>query len=243
MPAFDLDALAAELDGKFLDLDAAPRQHPWQCHDVFLALVLALGGKLTDGHAPGTEYTDQVWRAYPRHRPNLARLFTRHGPEEIRRGDAVFWSSYAGAGGLPHVAIALEDARANDVLCLTQNPDRVRRARLTRTGVLGVLRPITTQPTPTTQKKDEEDDMATKERVGLYYTEPSNGWIYYVIADTDSGLYHRTSAGEKGKEMDMPQLQRWALAYSVGGGGFMLTTPDEAKGLEKACASVRTGRA
>lgn len=96
----DLDAWADSLDGKLLDLDGAPRKAPHQCHDVLLAYIVALGGAISDGHAPGSEYTDQVWRAYPRHRPNLARIFARYGPEEIKRGDAVFWSRYPGVGGL-----------------------------------------------------------------------------------------------------------------------------------------------
>lgn len=149
-----LDQWAASVDGRYIDLDSAPAGAEYQCHDLFLSYGYALGMEPGDGHAPGTGYTDQVWRQYPRHRPGLAKLFARRGPESIRRGDVVFWAAYAGVGGLPHVAIALEDARRDSVLCMTQNPQRSHRERLTLTGVLGVLRPI-------------GDDMSAEDRKAI----------------------------------------------------------------------------
>lgn len=157
MSTADLDTWAASVDGVSLDMDYA---FPQECHDVFLSRLVSLGGTISDGHAPGVGYTNAVWHGFPNYRPGLAKLFTRHGPETILRGDIVFWDSYAGVGGLPHVAVALADAPPGSVYAMTQNPGVARRATLTRTGVVGVLRPIsiTTAAAATTQT-EEDDDM------------------------------------------------------------------------------------
>lgn len=183
--SFDLDRWADGIVGKLLDLDNAPRSNPYQCHDVFLSLLYALGGKPGDGHAPGTEYTDQVWRSFPTHRPNLARLFQKLGPSQIRRGDVVFWYSYAGVGGLPHVAVALADATPQTVFCVTQNPGQVKLAHLTRAGVLGVLRPLALFETA--RKADNDMMKLAWDTSGTGYLVTASGWAglpnmqYYTL--------------------------------------------------------------
>lgn len=186
----NLTKWADSIDGKYLDLDAAPAQQPAQCHDVWLSYLYALGGKPGDGHAPGEAgWTSEVWRQFPTHRPGLARLFTRHDGKTIKAGDVVFWSAYDG-NGLPHVAVALADAGQYSVYCLTQNPGAVHREYLTRRGVLGVLRPITKTP-PTSKPAPpaaptitlEElmatttyvQDAATKGQGSIYALSPITG--------------------------------------------------------------------
>lgn len=146
-----LEEWANSIRGKWLDLDYAPKQHLWQCHDVFLSYIVdCFGLSVGDGHAPGTEYTDQVWRYFPYHRPALATRFVKLDASSIKRGDIVFWWRYGPVGGLPHVAVALADAGAKGVYCVTQNPGAVKFDTLSLSGVLGVLRPI-----------ENEDDMFT----------------------------------------------------------------------------------
>ena len=141
-----LNAWANSINGKWLDLDYAPKQHLWQCHDVFLSYIVQPMFALSvgDGHAPGTEYTDQVWRNFPTHRPALAQKFTKYSGTAIQAGDIVFWARYGAVGGLPHVAVALSapDPQGR-IYCVTQNPGAVQHAWLSTAGVLGGLRPIT----------------------------------------------------------------------------------------------------
>ena len=148
---FSIDALerwVSSVDGKWIDLDYAPKQHIWQCHDILLSYIVSVFGlAVTDGHAPGTEYTDQVWRQFPNHRPRLATVFTKHtGTSGIRAGDVVFWSSYGDVGNLPHVAVALSSIQPNGTfLAVSQNPGHTKKVWLTTAGILGYLRPKQTE--------------------------------------------------------------------------------------------------
>ncbi|GAA1790968.1 hypothetical protein [Leucobacter iarius] len=197
---FNLDAWADGIDGRLLDLDAAPAQQPAQCHDVWLSYLYALGGKPGDGHAPGAAgWTSEVWKQYPTHRPNLAKLFTRHGPSGIRRGDVVFWSAYDGAG-LPHVAVALADAGPTTVECLTQNPGPVHREHLSRRGVLGVLRPITkTKPAPPapTHQKGTNMFMIYRKigRDGIAWAVVGPGFFLEVPTQTEASAINKQLSG------------------------------------------------
>ena len=141
-----LIAWANSINGVYLDLDGAPRSAPYQCHDVFLSYIVnpMFGLPLSDGYAPGTEYTDECWRQFPTNRPGLAKKFTRYSGTGIKAGDVIFWSSYGAVGGLPHVAVALSGVNAQgQVYCVTQNPGAVKHAWLSVANVLGGFRPIT----------------------------------------------------------------------------------------------------
>lgn len=141
MAQFDLSRWANSIHGKALDLDNAFGP---QCHDVLLSYVRALGGTISDGHAPGNGYTHNVYLQFGSHRPNLRRYFTKHGGANgIRRGDMIFWSSYVEGGGLPHVAIALDPPTNGKVRTVTQDAGkRVEFRYLGTRGIIGVLRPI-----------------------------------------------------------------------------------------------------
>uniref|UniRef100_UPI00055F7B61 hypothetical protein n=1 Tax=Leucobacter chironomi TaxID=491918 RepID=UPI00055F7B61 len=90
----DLAAWYGPLLGQRIDVDGA---FPGECHDVGLAWMYALGVQPGDGHAPGTGYTDQVWRQFPFHRPRLADRFLKtHGTGEIGPGSLVYWARYGG---------------------------------------------------------------------------------------------------------------------------------------------------
>lgn len=220
-----LDRWADSIDGRWLDLDAAPAGAPYQCHDVWLSYLYEHGGRPGDGYAPGTGYTDQVWRQFPV-TERVGRLFTKHGPDTIKRGDVVFWSAYDGSG-LPHVAVALADAGQYTVYCLTQNPGRVRREYLTRRGVLGVLRPITAthttpDPTPTPAPTTRDEDDMFKPTVH-FRTEGKPEWTL-----AHPGLGHEGAMEAEGKVLvrdgylatqDAGIGAAWARMYARGLGG------------------------
>ncbi|KKI19672.1 MULTISPECIES: hypothetical protein [unclassified Leucobacter] len=217
----DLDRWAASIDGRLLDLDAAPRQQPYQCHDVWLSYLYALEGRPGDGYAPGTGFTDQVWRQFPV-TEHVGSLFTRHDGKTIRRGDVVFWAAYDGSG-LPHVAVALRDAGQYSVYCLTQNPGAVHREHLTRRGVLGVLRPITTSnPTPTPAPITRDEDDMFKPTVH-FRTEGKPEWTL-----AHPGLGHEGAMETEGKVLvrdgylatqDARIGAAWSRMYARGLGG------------------------
>lgn len=151
-----LNAWAISINDIWLDLDGAPASAPYQCHDVFLSYITSpiIGLPLSDGYAPGTEYTDECWRQYPTNRPGLATKFTRYSGTGIKAGDVVFWSSYGGVGGLPHVAVALSGVNAQgQIYCVTQNPGKVKHAWLSVANVLGGFRPITESSPAAPEKK------------------------------------------------------------------------------------------
>lgn len=178
MNSDELDAWADRVDGERLDLDGA---FPGECHDVFLSYLYELGGAAGDGHAPGIGYTDGVYRQFPSYRPGLARIFTKHGAESIRRGDVVFWAAYGGVGGLPHVAVALAGAANGKVLAVTQNPGPTKVAELSLAGVLGVLRPI--HFTPNTHTEGDTDMTPEQDRKLTY--------IFDTLTAGQAGVKHQ----------------------------------------------------
>lgn len=135
----DLDAEIVKIEGKYLDLDGAPRAAPYQCHDLWLWLLYLVGGQPGEGYAPDDD-TVSVFYQFP-YRPRLAQLFTKHdGVAGIRKGDVLFWRRgvwYPGS----HTAVALGPVQGELVPCLTQNPGPVRRANLITRDLAGYLRP------------------------------------------------------------------------------------------------------
>lgn len=142
-------AWANSVNGSCLDLDGFPPEQPYQCHDVWLSLITSvLGLKVADGFAPGSGYTDQVWRQFPVTEA-LGKKFTKHtGAAGIRRGDVLFWPYGDPNYPWSHVAAALGPVVNGQVLCLTQNPGCTNVATLPVSQLLGYLRPIVTSKPP-----------------------------------------------------------------------------------------------
>lgn len=138
---------ANQLTGRYVDRDAAPWWHVWQCHDVWLDyLYEVIGGKPGDGHAPGEQgYTYEVFAQFPNHRPALAALFTKHeGAAGIRPGDVVFWPQGSRAHPSSHVVVALGPVNAFGTFqCVSQNPGPAVITYLSAHQVAGYLRPKT----------------------------------------------------------------------------------------------------
>lgn len=137
----------ADITGRWVDRDAAPVHHVWQCHDVWLDyLYEVIGGKPGDGHAPGHEgYTYEVWAQFPRHRPALAKLFTKHsGAVGLRAGDVAFWAPGSRNHPASHVVVALAPVDNVGMLkCVSQNPGPAVTTKLPAYQIAGYLRPIT----------------------------------------------------------------------------------------------------
>lgn len=86
-------------------------------------------------NAPGAQdvWLSNTWTAYDR----------IPADQPSQRGDVVLWSGSFGAyqgGGYGHVAIVLED-HGSTMLTLSQNPTPVVQLELSKSGVLGYLRP------------------------------------------------------------------------------------------------------
>lgn len=138
--AINLDAEIAKIEGRYVDYDYAPKNAPYQCHDVWLWLLYLVGGQPGEGYAPD-DATVSVFHRFP-YRPRLAQLFTKHhGTAGIRKGDVLFWERNAWYPG-SHTAVALGPVQGELVPCLTQNPGPVKRANLITRGLVGYLRPV-----------------------------------------------------------------------------------------------------
>lgn len=69
-----------------------------------------------------------------------------------QKGDLAIWKKYNN-NGLPHIALVLENL-GNNVKCFTQNPGKAHVETLTKTGMIGYLRPkkfIQAAPAPIVQ--------------------------------------------------------------------------------------------
>lgn len=138
-----LDELALTLNGNYIDRDGAPPDQPYQCHDVWLALLTdLLTLPVWLGWAPGYYgHTYEVWNQFPAV-AGLDRHFTKHGGHAFQAGDVVFWPVSARYQGT-HVVLALGPVDPVDgtFLCVTQNPGPATITRLSAEGAAGFLRP------------------------------------------------------------------------------------------------------
>lgn len=225
----------APILGTWLDLDYAPKQHLWQCHDVLLSYITSpmFNLSLNDGYAPGTEFTDEVWRNFPTFRPNLAKYFIKtYGNTDIQPGDIVFWSAYGGVGGLPHVAVALTTRSGSQVYCVSQNPGVVREVWLTTDNILGTLRPIGSAQVPPPEKPEEEDDEMKNS--GFYYVNEKGTQINIIVCFATGSFFAFGSNNSNYVN---------GMAAAFGTGNFAKITPTGVKNLKAAMAKTRSNKA
>ncbi len=88
-------------------------------------------------HHPG--YACEIWHNFSG--GPLGRWFTPVGADQpAQRGDVVLWEWGSAVGPNSHVAIVVED-RGGSLYCMTQNPGASHYGNLSKSGVLGYLRP------------------------------------------------------------------------------------------------------
>lgn len=146
------------VNGQYIDVDGFPPENPYQCWDLWSHYAqnvygvplyptgCSAGGPGT--HHPG--YACEVWHQFDS--SPLSQWFTREQGEG-QPGDVAFWEWGSPVGPNSHVAVVVED-RGSSVYCMTQNPGASKYANLSKTGILGWLRPIS-KPQPTSG--DEQD--------------------------------------------------------------------------------------
>ena len=81
------------------------------------------------------------WYKYYSYDPIEPNYYTQvDAGQQPQKGDLAVWGKYAGTGD-PHIALVIDPMSGNSLSCLTQNPGAAHIATLTRTGLLGYLRP------------------------------------------------------------------------------------------------------
>lgn len=166
----NLDTWAATVEWQLIDRDAAYGAQCWDLAADYAERVvgcpLADFWTLWDESSPDHTLVSSMWLYWPV-KPGITAYFARYGrTEPIRAGDVLIW---ARSPGFPasHITVALEDAPAGaaSVLCMTQNPGPAHRARLTTSGLLGLLRPLTNMEDDMYSDADRNRDQITYQRL------------------------------------------------------------------------------
>jgi len=116
-----------------------------QCWDLWSDYAMTLFGASmyqtsTDsgGNVHVSGYACGIWHGFG---GNLNWAFTPVGPDQpAQYGDVAIWEYGSGVGPQSHVALVVED-RGGAVYCLTQNPGAAHYDNLSKSGLLGYLRP------------------------------------------------------------------------------------------------------
>lgn len=129
-------------NGQAIDVDGN-----WgaQCWDLWSDYAMTLFGASmyqTSTNSGGVYhhagYACEIWHNFG---GNLNWAFTPVGADQpAQYGDVVLWEWGSAVGPNSHVALVVED-RGGSIYCLTQNPGAAHYANLSKSGVLGYLRP------------------------------------------------------------------------------------------------------
>lgn len=91
------------------------------------------------GNVHVSGYACGIWHGFGR---NLNWAFTAvPANQRAQRGDVAIWEYGSAVGPQSHVALVVED-RGSSLYCMTQNPGPCHYGNLSKSGVLGYLRPI-----------------------------------------------------------------------------------------------------
>lgn len=172
------EAWLGSVNGQFIDVDGYPPENPYQCWDLwsdYAVRVHDVPFRMTGANAGGWDdhyptYTCNVWHKFAT--SGLDQYFTQVAADQpAQPGDVAIWE-YGSSPATPnsHIAVVVED-RGSSLYLMTQNPGASRYGTITKTGVLGYLRPRTF-----TKKGNAE--MAT-----LYYTTDAQGPLYALAGD------------------------------------------------------------
>lgn len=143
------------VDGVGIDVDG---QYGNQCWDLWAHYAVNLIGATywqTTTNAGGgcpahPGYTCGIWYGFDR--SGLGTWFTPHTGTP-QPGDVAIWDYGTGTAPLSHVAVVVSD-NGGSVYCMTQNPGVSHYANISKSGILGYLRPdnqsfFASNPAPT----------------------------------------------------------------------------------------------
>lgn len=213
--AFDPQAFAASRAGKWIDLDGFPSSQPYQCHDVWLDQLVTMGGKQSDGHAPGNGDTVNLFYEFGKHRPGLTELFRKvDGAAGIQAGDVLFWRRgvwYPGS----HVAMATGPASGELVPTLTQNPGKAKLANLITRDLVGYLRPLELDNTTTIQKAIQGGLMfrLRLQKKHTYLVLPNH--TSTKIGNDPAKPFNAILLGDEGKNASFPLVDAWSAQFTM----------------------------
>lgn len=132
----------ASVDGVALDVDGNYGPQCWDLWTHYATTLIGvdpwwLCGTNSGGGCPyHSGYTCGIWFGFG---SNLNPWFTQvSGPPQ--RGDVAIWDYGSAPAPLSHVAIVVED-RGDSVLTMTQNPGACHYGQISKSGILGYLRP------------------------------------------------------------------------------------------------------
>lgn len=132
----------ASVDGVGLNVDGAYGNQCWDLWSHYAVNLIGATYWNTGTNAGGgcpqhPGYTCGLWKTFDR--SGLGTWFTPHTGTP-QRGDVAIWEWGSAVGPNSHVAIVVED-RGGSILCMTQNPGVSHYANLSKSGILGYLRP------------------------------------------------------------------------------------------------------
>lgn len=165
----DLDQFITAHEGVTTDVDG---MFGGQCWDLWSAYAQECHGVSQAATNTTSGYADSVWTTKYTTDAELQAKFDRLSADvPAQPGDVAFWAFGSAAYPQSHVAIVLQDDGAS-LLCLSQNPGPPKRLNLTKSGLLGYLRPKQTQEQT---QETEGIDMAEL----LIIDDSDNGTVWY----------------------------------------------------------------
>ena len=136
-----LDQFVAAHEGVTTDVDGA---YGGQCWDLWSAYAQECYGVSQAATSTTSGYADSVYTAKYDATDELQAKFGKiAATATAQAGDVAFWAYGSSSYPQSHVAIVLQDT-GGSLLCLSQNPGPPQRLTLTKTGLCGYLRPLST---------------------------------------------------------------------------------------------------
>lgn len=127
-------------EGVVTDVDGA---YGGQCWDLWSSYAQECCGVSQAATSTTSGYADSVYTAKYEASSELQARFDKIGTDAAARaGDVAFWAYGSSSYPQSHVAIVIQDNGEN-LLCLSQNPGPAHRVSLTKSGLVGYLRPKT----------------------------------------------------------------------------------------------------
>ncbi len=192
----DLDQFVTAHEGVTTDVDG---MFGGQCWDLWSAYAQECHGVPKAATNTTSGYADSVWTTKYTTATELQAKFDRLGADvSAQPGDVAFWAYGSAAYPQSHVAIVLQDNGAS-LLSLSQNPGPPQRLNLTKSGLLGYLRPknnMSTGGNNMALTTDEVKQIATEVWSYRYDESQPNMYnaIQYELGGKVWGYNHESTA-------------------------------------------------